>query len=30
MDRNGKLKKTKGVDNDAVIKQIIIDNLDVT
>lgn len=30
MDKNGKLKKTKGVDNDAVIKQIIIDNLDVT
>ncbi|EGT46537.1 hypothetical protein CAEBREN_24808 [Caenorhabditis brenneri] len=30
MDRNGKLKKTKGVDNDAIIKQIIIDNLDVT
>lgn len=30
MDRNGKLKKNKGVDNDEVIKQIIIDNLDVT
>ncbi|KAF1757640.1 hypothetical protein GCK72_014096 [Caenorhabditis remanei] len=30
MDKNGKLKKIKGVDNDSVIKQIIIENLDVT
>ncbi|CAI5448581.1 unnamed protein product [Caenorhabditis angaria] len=30
IDNKGKLKKVKGRDNDAVIKEIIIENLDVT
>ncbi|CAB3409954.1 unnamed protein product [Caenorhabditis bovis] len=30
VDNKGKLKKVKGRDNDAVIRQIIIENLDVT